>query len=316
VYVVAALATAAASWSQAYPSRPLRFIVPFPAGGTPDAHARVLGRQLEAELSQSVVVDNRSGANGIIGAELVARAAPDGYTFLYANQAFIVNALTYRKLPYDVIRDFTPVTLVAKSEGYVLVVHPSVPVTSVKEIIALDRKSVQLAYGTPGLGSPQQLAAELLNQRASTHLVHVPYRGVAPVVTALLGGKEIQLAFIPLTVVEPLIKEGLLKAVAVTSLTRWQVLPNVPTVNESGVPGYRVDGGWLALFAPARTPSAVVDRIQIAVRDSIQAPKLKEFLTAGGFESVGNSPGDFRRFVGEDKQRWAEIVRAVKVELN
>ncbi len=316
-HLFALLATStllANAYAQQYPERPLRFVVPFPAGGTPDANARAVGGQLQIGLKQTIVIDNRSGADGIIGSHLVAKAPPDGYTFMYTGQAFLTNAATHLKLPYDVRKDFAPVTQIAVSDGYVLVVYPPTPASNVKELIALSKTpGKQLRYGSPGIGSSQQLAAELFNFSTGAQLVHVPYRGLAPAIAALLGGDEIQVGFAPLTVVASQIGAGRLRAVAITAEARWKLLPEVPTVSES-IPGFKFIGGWHGLFAPAKTPPAILARIHTEVQQALMAPKLRDFLRTGGYEPVGSSPDEFRKFISTDLDKWLELARVAKIE--
>lgn len=311
---IAMTVLAAGAYSQQYPERPLRFVVPFPPGGSPDVNARALARQLQNGLKQNIVVDNRSGADGIIGSDHVAKAQPDGYTFLFSGQAFLTNAALHLKLPYDVRKDFAPVTQVVVSDGYVIAVHPSVRAGSIAELIALSKTpGKQLRYGSPGIGSSQQLAAELFNASAGAQLMHVPYRGLAAANTALLGGDEVHVGFIPLTVVAPHISSGRLRAVAITAAARWKAWPDVPAVAES-VPGYIFAGGWHGLFAPARTPPAILARMHAEVQSALAAPELLDYLRAGGYEVVGSSPARFREFVNSDLNRWIELARLAKIE--
>ncbi len=301
-------------FAQTYPSRPIRLIVPFPPGGTPDSNARTLTGPMERSLGQNIVVDNRAGANGIIGMETVAQAAPDGYTFLYTTVAFIINPAVYKRLPFDVIRDFAPVTNVAIGLGYVIVVNASVPAKSVKELIALARNPGKpLGYGTSGVGNPQHIAGELFNVRAGTTLMHVPYKGAAQAMIALLGG-EVQAMFMPPTSALPHIKSGKLRILAYTAAKRWPAMPELPTVAEAGVPGYQFDGAWHGIFAPAKTPGAILARFQSEVRRAIKTPQAREFLVAGGFEPIGDSPDEFRKFVAAELRKWAELAKIAQLK--
>jgi tripartite-type tricarboxylate transporter receptor subunit TctC len=314
--VAAALLGAAASIcaGEAFPVRPLRLVVPFPAGGTPDANARALGRQLQAGLKQTMVIDNRSGADGIIGADHVAKAQPDGYTYLYTGQAFLTNVALHRHLPYDVRRDFAPVTQVAVSDGYVLAAHPALRANTVSELIAQSKNAARpLRYGSPGIGSSQQLAAELFNASTGARLVHVPYRGLAPAIAALLAGDEVQIGFAPLTVVAPQLAAGRLRAIATTAGARWKQLPDTPTVAET-IPGFKFVGGWHGLFAPAKTPAAILDRMHREVRTALAVPELRDYLQNGGYEPVGNAPAEFAAFVAGDVKRWIELARIAGLE--
>jgi len=242
--IIALLAFAATNASgQAFPIRPVRLVVPFPAGGTSDVIARSVTNELERQLGQSFVIDNRGGANSIIGSEIVAKAAPDGYTLLHVTAAFAINPSVYRNLPYQV-EDFLPITNLALGEGYLLLVHPSVPVQSVAELIVLaKKKDGQLTYGSPGVGNTLHLAVEFFNMKAGIAMTHVPYKGVAPAFTALLAG-EVQAMLIPPIISLQQIKAGKVRALGFTGKTRWPVLPAVPTVTEAAIPGFYIIGGW------------------------------------------------------------------------
>ncbi|MCC6532072.1 MAG: tripartite tricarboxylate transporter substrate binding protein [Burkholderiales bacterium] len=309
--IVASLAAVAASdgTAQTYPSRPIRLLVPFPPGGTPDSNARAVTAAMERGLGQNIVVDNRAGANGIVGMETVAHAPPNGYTFLYTTVAFIINPAVHKHLPFDVVRDFAPVTNVALGLGYVIVVNAAVPAKSVRELIALARgRDKPLGYGTSGVGNPQQIAGELFNTRAGTALMHVPYKGAAQAMIALLGG-EVQAMFMPPTSALPHIKSGKLRVLAYTAAKRWSAMPDVPTVVEAGVPGYQFDGAWHGIFAPAKAPPAMLARFQSEVRKAIETPQVRDFLVAGGFEPIGNTPEEFRQFVATELKKWAELAK-------
>src|SRR5687767_7977771 len=264
--------------SQTYPSRPIRLIVPYTPGGTIDAYARALARQVEAQIGQPIVIDNRPGANGILGADTVAKANPDGYTLLNQAASFVINASMYRKLPYDTEKDFTPITNFVRGLGYLLVVHPSVPANSVRELIELAKKKPNsVRFSSPGIGNGQHLAAELMNMKTGIQMLHVPYKGSSPALAAVLGG-EVQLAFQTPTSVIPLIPSGKLKALGFSGDKRLPTLPNVPTVAEAGVPGYSYDVAWHAWFAPARTPPAIVNRLYTEIKKAVQEPKLVSFF--------------------------------------
>jgi tripartite-type tricarboxylate transporter receptor subunit TctC len=304
----------AAVSAQSYPSRPIRLVIPFAAGGTPDAIGRVLAARLEPALGQAIVIDNRAGANGIIGVDIVAKAAPDGYTLLMTSSSFVINSIVYRKLPYDIHRDFIPITNVALGLGYLLLVHPSLPANSVPELIALaGKKDGQLAYGSPGVGNSLHLAAELFSVRAGIRMVHVPYKGISLAFNALLGG-EVQILFIPPTIAVAQVKAGKARALGFTGVSRWQVLPEVPTVAEAGVAGFHMEAGWHGWFAPARTPGDNIARLNTEIRKALQVSQVREFIVAGGYEPVGNSPSEFRQFVNADIKRYTEIVRAANIK--
>ena len=313
VFVLAVCATSV-TWAQAYPTRPIRLVVPFVPGGTIDAYARALARQVETQIGQPIVIDNRAGANGILGADTVAKAAPDGYTLLNNAASFVVNASMYRKLPYDTANDFTPITNFVRGLGYLLVAHPSIPANSVRELIELAKKKPNgVRFSSPGIGNGQHLAAELMSMKTGVQMLHVPYKGSSPALAAVLGG-EVQVAFQTPSSVIPLVSSGKLKALGFSGEKRLPALPNVPTVAEAGVPGYMYDVAWHAWFAPARTPPAVVNRLFKEIRTALQEPKLVAFFREGGFEPQADPPAEFAKIFRADIKRYGEIVRAAKIE--
>lgn len=314
--VLAALAGAVteSSWSQVYPTRPIRMVVAQPAGGTMDAFARAVSEYLERQLGQNIVVDNRGGANGIIAGDTVAKAAPDGYTLLYTTNSTINNQIVQKKIPFDVMRDFAPITELASLPGYLVLANPQVPAQSIKELIALSKSSRgPVNFGSGGFGNSQHLAGELLNARSGAKLMHVPYKGFAQMIIGLVGN-EVQVGFAaPPTVIQH-IKSGRLRVLAYTGAKRWQVMPEVPTVAESGVPGFVFEAAWHGMFAPAATPAAIVARIQGEVVKAIQTPKLRDYLESGGYVVVGSTPAEFRKFVAADLKNIAEIVRVANIK--
>jgi len=297
-----------------YPNRPIRLVVSSAPGGAADLIARPVASQMEKEFGYTIVVDNRAGANGIIGTDIVAKAAPDGYTFLVNTVAITINPSVYRTLPYNTERDIRPVTNLALGSGYILIVNPSLAANSVQELIALARKSdSRLAYGTPGFGNGQHLAGELFNLRAGVQLLHVPYKGVAPAMNALLGA-EVQVGFIPPIVSMQHIRAGKVRALGFTGTARLPALPEVPTIAEAGVPGFRFVGNWDGWFAPAATPPAIIDRIYRSIRAVLQVPRIREAIVAAGYDPVADTPAEFGKFVNAEIRKYAEIVRAAKIQ--
>ena len=306
------LACSSAALAQSFATRPIRLVTPFPAGGTADVVARNVTNEVAAQLGQPVVLDNRSGANGIIGAEIVAKAAPDGHTLLHITASLVINPHIYRKLPYDVFRDFEPVTNLVLGTGYLLLLNPSVPASSVKELVALAKKTGKVSYGSPGVGNTLHLAAELFNVRAGVKLLHVPYKGVAPAMNALLGG-EVQAMFVPATIALGHVKAGKLKPIAFTGTSRWAAMPELPTMKEAGVANLELTGGWHGWFAPARTPAPILSRVHQEVFKALQLPRVREAMIAGGYEPDGRSPDEFKKFVRAEFDRYGEMVNVAQV---
>lgn len=300
------------AYSQAFPTRPIRLVAPFPAGGTADAIARAVSNEVGGQLGQSFVIDNRSGANGIIGTDIVAKANPDGHTLLHVTGSFVVNPSIYRKLPYDIFRDFVPVTNIVLGDGYLLLANPSVPASSVRELIALSQKGVQLNYSSPGVGNTLHLAGALFNVRAGTEISHVPYKGVAPAMNAVLSG-EAQITFMPPTVALPFVKSGKLKALGFTGSSRWTGMPELPTMSESGVSQLELTGSWHGWFAPAKTPSKIINSLQAEAKKALQVPKVRDFIVNGGYQPDGRSSQEFREFVRAEYKRYAEMVQIAKI---
>jgi len=297
-----------------YPDRPVRLIVAFPPGGNVDVFARLLARQVESQIGQQIVVDNRAGgANGIVGYDIVAKAPPDGYTLLSAAFAFVVNPALYDKLPYDTEKDFVPITNFVLGLGYVMTVNGGVPAQSVRELIALAKsKGEPIRYSSAGIGNGQHLAAELFRLKAGIPLLHVPYKGGGPALNAVVSG-ETQLSFPSPIPVAPHVKSGRVRALGFTGDTRVSMLPDVPTIAEAGLPGFKFDAGWHAWFAPARTPPAVIDRVYREVKKALDAPKLREAFIAGGYEPKGDTPQEFQKIFRADIRHYAEIVKAAKI---
>jgi tripartite-type tricarboxylate transporter receptor subunit TctC len=302
----------AGTQAQTFPSRPIRVVVPFPAGGNVDTYIRQLARQMEISMGQPLVIDNRGGANGIVGCDIVAKGAPDGYTILATSIAFAVNPAMYKKLPYDSEKDFTPITNYANGLGYVLAAHPSVPAANVKELIALAKKQ-PLRYGSAGIGNGQHLAGVLFSQKAGIEMLHVPYKGGGPVLTAVLGG-EVHLNFPGASVAVPHVKSGKLRGIGFTGDKRISSLPDLPTIAESGLPGFNFDTGWHAMFAPPKTPAAIVNKFHAEVRKAFENAQLREVFSSTGYEPAASPPAEFAKLFKVDLKRFAEIVRAAKIE--
>ncbi|HLF38304.1 MAG TPA: tripartite tricarboxylate transporter substrate binding protein, partial [Burkholderiales bacterium] len=271
-----ALGIAGLSPAQNYPTRPVRMIIPFPPGGNVDVFARVLYLQVEKELGQTIVIDNRGGANGVIAADIVANATPDGYTLLNTSFSFAVNPHIRKQLPYDVVNDFAPVTDVALGTGYLMVANLRFPASTVKELIALAKQQPgKIRYSSAGVANGQHLTGELFATKAGIELLHVPYKGGGPAVTAVIGG-EVQLHFPAPAVGIPHVKAGRLKGLGFTGAKRLASLPDVPTVAEAALPGFVADAGWHGVFAPAKTPPAIVRKVQEAISKSLKVPHVRD----------------------------------------
>ena len=302
------------SKGQAYPSKPIRLIVPFAAGGGNDNVARLVGKRLSDGLGQQVVVDNRPGAGGVLGAELAAKAAPDGYTlFLGGVGSHAVNPNLHERLPYDPIRDFSPVALLA-SAPLILVVHPSVPVNSFAEFVAYARaRPGQLNYASNGNGSSSQLAAVMFDSMAGVDMVHVPYKGLAPALADLLSG-QVQLMFSSVVAILPHIKAGKLRGLAVTGRRRLASMPDLPTIAESGLPGYEASS-WYGILAPAGTPRDIVQRLNAEIAKALDQPEVRGSLLAEGAEPVGGTPEQFATHIRSEKDRLGKLIREAKIRL-
>jgi tripartite-type tricarboxylate transporter receptor subunit TctC len=294
--------------SSAYPQKPIRIVVPFSAGGSADIFARAIGQKMTDHWNQQVVIDNRAGSGGVIGSEIAARAAPDGYTLMMGITANIaINPALYRKLPYDPVRDFAPVTLVAAAP-YVMVVPPSLPVKTAKDFIALAvAKPGQLNYASLGNGSAGHLTAELFASMAGIRLAHVPYKLVGSVLTDLMAG-QVQLFFLGAVSAQAQIKGGRLRAIGVTGARRSALLPDVPTVAESGVPGYEVTG-WYGVFVPAATPRTIVTRLNNEIVRILKLPDVSERFAAEGADLIGNTPAEFAAYIKSEIAKWSRVVK-------
>lgn len=301
------------AWAQdGYPSRPIRMIVPWPAGGSVDVATRIVAEKLTLSLGQQVVVDNRPGAGGNIGAAAGAKAAPDGYTLLVATTPMLINQSLYGGLPFDTLKSFAPVSLLV-TLNYVLVVNPAVA-NSVKELVVQARaRPGQLSYASSGPGTQLHLLGEAFKQKAGIDIVHVPYKGAPPALTDMIGG-HIQMMFPGLPVVQPLLRSGQLKALAVVGKRRLALLPDVPTMAEAGFPG--VDSTeWYGVVAPAGTPKNIVTRLNGEIVKALNMPDVHALLASKGFEPAGSTPEQFSAQIGAEQASWASLVRQLNLRL-
>jgi tripartite-type tricarboxylate transporter receptor subunit TctC len=309
--LAAALATLtpqAGAAADAYPAKPIRFVVAFPPGGGTDIIARSIAQKLSDRLAQQVVVDNRPGAGGNIGTDIVAKAAPDGYTMLMGSAGpLAINASLFASMPFDPVRDLAPVTLAASTPN-VLVVHPSLEAATVKELIALARAHPGgINFASSGHGTPAHLAGELFNSMAGVKLVHVPYKGAAPALADLLGG-QVQLMFSTMPPALPHVKDGKLRALAVTSAKRSPAAPDLPTVDEIALPGFEANT-WHGVVVPARTPAAIVARLNREIVAILHLPDVVERFSSQGAEALGTTPEEFAAYIRSETLKWAKVVR-------
>ncbi|NBS58836.1 MAG: tripartite tricarboxylate transporter substrate binding protein [Betaproteobacteria bacterium] len=304
----ALLAGSLPAWAQPYPNRPLRIVVPFPPGGGTDIGTRIVAQKLQEAWGQAVIVENKPGAAGIVGTELTAKSAPDGYTFMMGNiGTHAINVSLYKKLAYDPVRDFAPVSMVADLP-LLLLVHPSVPANSVKELIALAKSQPgKLNFSSSGAGGSMHVAAELFKSMTGVDMVHIPYKGGAPAVADLLSG-QVALSFS--TVLETIqhVKAGKVRALAVTNDHRSIALPDLPTIAEAGLPGYQ-SISWLALFAPAGTPKDIVNKVSAESVRILKLPDVKERLLAQGAEPIGSTPEQLAAILATDIAKYAKVIR-------
>jgi tripartite-type tricarboxylate transporter receptor subunit TctC len=299
--------------AQDWPTKPVRFIVPYPPGGGTDVIARIIQPRLSEALGQTIVIENRGGAGGAVGTEAAAKAAPDGYTFLFTLSSHTINPLLY-KLSYDVERDFAPVTLIV-SVPQLVAANPASPLKSMQDVVAIAKSHPgKLHYASVGAGTPSHIAGELLKWKAGIDIVHVPYKGGGPAVADTLGG-QVWLVFVTMPAAIGQVRAGKLRGLAVTTLKRNPGAPEIPTVAEAlNIPDFEVDS-WYAMFAPAKTPPAIIARMQREVARVIQLPDVKQKLLEQGGDTVGSSPEALERVVKGELKKWAELIRDAKIKL-
>jgi tripartite-type tricarboxylate transporter receptor subunit TctC len=304
---LAAALLAPLAGAQSYPVKPIRVILSVPAGATPDVTARLVTPGLANVLGQPLVVDNRGGAGGLIGAEIVAKAAPDGYTVFISSPGALTILPHLRKVPYDTLKDFTPVSLISVGP-FVLIIHPSVPAKTVKDLIALAKAQPgKLNYASAGSGVANHLAMELFKQMAGVDITHVPYKGAPQAVTDVLAG-HMNMMFNSIAPLVGHIKAGRVRVLGIASAKRSPQLPEVPTISEAGVPGFEAEN-WFGMFAPAKTPQRIIARLNEAVVKVVRSPEIQSQFAALGADAVGNSPEEFAAFVRRDMEKYAKVVR-------
>lgn len=310
---LAASATAAQAQAN-YPSKPVRVIVPYPAGGTTDIIARIAANQLTERLKQPFIVENRAGASGAIGSQAVAQSAPDGYTLLMGTaSSHGINSALQKSLPYDAVKDFAPVTVVANTPN-IIIANPNVPVKNLGDLIKLAKAEPgKINFGSTSPGGSPHMSAELVKMMASIDMTHVPYKGAAPMLTDLIGG-QVQIGFDNLPSSIGFVKSGKVRALAVTTAKRWPGAPDIPTVAESGVPGYEVSG-WFGLLAPAGTPKDILHKLQAAIADAVRSPAVSKQLQDLGAEPVANTPEVFAQEIKDDVEKWITVVKNTGVKL-
>ena len=308
----ALLSLAGAVAAQGYPDKPVTMIAPFPAGGSVDLVARAVAQQMSEIWKQPVVVSNRPGAGGNIGAEAVARAVPDGYTLLMGTTALASSPALYAKLGYDLLRDLAPISLVVTMSN-VLVVHPALPARSVRELLALAKaRPGTLNSASAGVGSSNHLALVLFNTMTDTNIAHIPYKGAAPAVADVMGG-HVAMTFVPIAAAVPPVRSGRLRALGVTGAVRSPALPDVPTINQAGVAGYEATS-WNALLAPGATPRDSVLKVRATLVESLRAAKVRDILANAGADAAGNTPDELARFLREEMTKWGSVVKAAGIE--
>lgn len=312
VTIVGGLIGLAPAAAQTYPSKPIRIINPYPAGGGMDYLIRPISQKMSENLKATILIDNRPGANGMIGMELAAKAPPDGYTLVVSTTgAMPMNAAIYPKLPYDPVKDFAPISNFADS-AFVLSIHPSVPVASVRDFIALAKaRPAQITYASFGIGSSPHFGGELFSTMAGVKLIHVPYKGSAPSVTALVAG-EVMSSFDSMQSTMPFIRAHRLRALGIAALKRSPAAPDIPTISEAGVPGFEV-GSWYALLAPANTSRDIVAKLHAEVVKALAVPEINEHIRSSGAEPLGNTPEEFATQIRSDIAKWTRVAQSAKI---
>jgi len=308
-----ALALLSVAAQAQYPNRPVRVVVAAATGG-PDIVARVVAAELQAQMGQPFVVENQPGANGMVGANIVAKSAPDGYTLLVYSSGFVINPAVHKSMPYDTEKDFTPVTNLVSNGGLFFAVANNIPPKTLQEFISFARQSPQpLAYSTPGVGNTWHLAMEVFNNMTGIKMTHIPYKGGGPATAALASG-EVQAMFASPAPLMPHFKSGRVRVLAWTAAKRHPAFPDIPTTAEAGLPQYKHDGGWFALFAPANTPMDIVEKLWKEVQTAEQKPAVRERFAKLGVEPVADSPADFKKFIQAEIKAYAEQVRLAGVK--
>ena len=299
---------------EGYPEKSIRFIVPFPPGAANDTLARAVGQKLSERWQRPVIIDNRGGAGGVVGTVLAAKASPDGYTIVLVPATHSINVSLYSKPPFDAVRDFSPISLIATG-AYMLVANPSLPAKSVKELISLAKaKPGQLSYGSAGTGNATHLVGELMSSMVGIKMTHVPYKGVGPALTEVMGG-QVHMMFGSISATNPQVKAGKVAALAVTGIKRSAAAPNVPTLDESGLTGFDAVGWW-GVLAPARTSPAIIRKINLEIETITQHAEMRQWLQSQGFEPAGGDPQQFARFIADEIKKWGGVVKSSGAKLD
>jgi tripartite-type tricarboxylate transporter receptor subunit TctC len=302
------------AFAQNYPNKTVKMIVPFETG-SPDSIARILAKELSQKSGQSFYVENHPGANGMIGADLVAKSKADGHTLLVTSTSITVNPSYYKKIPYDLAKDLVPVTNLGNVEGLLVVVNTKLPVKNLTEFLSYAKNPAnKVSYGSPGNGNHLHIASEYFNQKMNLNMVHIPYKGAGPVTTALLG-EQIQVFIATPPSVLPYIKDGRLKAIAYTGLKRASYLPDIPTVAEQGFPNFEIDGGWFGLFTTAGSSTETVRKIQQLIRQAYENPSIRDSIVQIGLDPIGDSPEHFKTFVDAEVIRYADRLKMLRIQV-